>query len=139
MIWRIRYRNREGLLLSLFWWYWSSSWAQAFATFIITHALSEIALWYLIGEAHSYTFGTENVHPSDFRMPLKQIKNANDTPPARPTNQEGTAQSKPVQKGNGTVWMREEPHKPAINKECQALVNEKNREDFSQPSMQKEY
>jgi len=147
MIWRIRYRNREGLLLSLFWWYWSSSWAQAFATFIITHALSEIALWYLIGEAYSYTFGTENVHPSDFRMPLKQNKNANDTPPTRPTNQEGTAQSKPVQKGNGTsvylassiVWMREEPHKPAINKEYQALVNGKNREDFSQPPMQKEY
>jgi hypothetical protein len=35
--------------------------------------------------------------------------------------------------------MREEPHKPAINKEYQALVNGKNREDFSQPPMQEEY
>ncbi len=73
MIWRIQYRNRDGLLLSLLWSYWSRSWMQGIAIYIITHGLPEIALWYSLGRQFPPTFGKTNVHPSDNEMAMQTL------------------------------------------------------------------
>ena len=67
LMWRIQYRNRDGLLLSLLWGYLSRSWIQAWVVYITTHILSEVALWYTLGRRCSHTFGTQYIHPADLR------------------------------------------------------------------------
>ena len=67
LIWRIQYRNRDGLLLSLLWGYLSRSWIQAWVVYITTHIFSEVALWYTLGRRCSHTFGTQYIYPANLR------------------------------------------------------------------------
>jgi len=88
LLWRIQYRNRDGLFLSLFLWYWTTSWVVAYLTYILTHGLSELALWQNIGHRCVETIGSEQVHPA-VSVKTREVQN-NAAHPSLDTTNEAT-------------------------------------------------
>lgn len=62
--WRIRYRNRDGLMISFIYWCWYRSMTNAYTIYIVTHGIHEMLLWYKIGKRYAYTMGSNKVHPN---------------------------------------------------------------------------
>ena len=46
---------------------------QGFAIYVITHGLSEIVLWYSLGQQYSPTSEKEDVHPSEDVMAMQAL------------------------------------------------------------------
>ena len=72
LLWRICYRNRDGLLFSLLLWYWIRSLTLVHIIYIATHGTSELILWFNIGRRFAKTMGLDYVHPADHSRPTQQ-------------------------------------------------------------------
>lgn len=62
--WRVRYRNQDGLIISLLSWLWHRSWTTTYAIYIGTHVTSELLLWFNIGKRCAHTIGSDQIHPN---------------------------------------------------------------------------
>lgn len=79
LLWRLCYRNRDGLLFSLFSWYWIRSLTLVHLIYIATHGTSELTLWFNIGRRFAITMGSEYVHPADHSRHTQQQAYNDDT------------------------------------------------------------
>ena len=155
-LWAFFCRHRYNILLTLLWWYWSRSSAQAYTMFLITHVPWEISLWYKIGELYSHTYGRKDILASPQKRKLlkcNKTEKQNDRELTSSTTKSSCA-TKAVQRINSSAQTTAQKTyqtmasnlPPSINRKqkksdqpTQIYIGSKMREEPSQPPLQKQF